>query len=58
MIVLQSNGLVAYNNQPIAIAWFQNNKGWFATSCNGDYLSAADKGELIEGIQQLINKYL
>ena len=58
MIVLQPNGLVAYNDKPIAIAWFQNNKGWFATSCSGDYLSATDKGELIEGIQKLIKKYL
>ena len=58
MIVLQPNGLVEYNDKPIAIAWFQNNNGWFATSCSGDYLSATDKVELIEGIQKLINKYL
>ena len=58
MIVLQPNGLVAYNDKPIAIAWFQNNKGWFATSCSGDCRAATDKVAVMEGMQKLVKKYL
>lgn len=56
MIALQSNGLVALNNRPIAIAWDKDPNGWWATSCNGDYLHATTEQELKEDIQKLINE--
>lgn len=54
--MLQSNGLVALNNCPIAMAWDKDPQGWWAVSLNGDYLHAATEQELLEDIQTLINK--
>lgn len=56
MIALQSNGLVALNNHPIAMAWDKDPQGWWAVSLNGDYLHATTEQELKEDIQKLINK--
>lgn len=56
MVTLQSNGLVALNNRPIAMAWDKDPQGWWAISVDGDYLHATTEQELKEDIASLIKQ--